>query len=1766
MYKFGRHFAVAIAITMMFLANIVNVAFSPIILTKAESTKEFSADKGSTLTSTQPDSGFYSSSKEMDNGKPESSFQNLWGLDAFNKDTHFDGIKERSGFAYFDEDSAELVIGVNNAKRDAYAKLVDEISRSQGRNVNTVSIEGEVIAVVADMPLTAISSFTEKVQKIGLARYIEPNMKFQTQFVPNDPYWSLQWGPQKIEADWAWNTTTGDSSILVAVIDTGIDYDHPDLEDNYVPLGRDWVNNDEDPLDDNGHGTHCAGIVAAVSNNTVGIAGIANVSIMVEKGLDDYGWGPEDGLAKAIIHAVDQGADILSNSWGDYGESYLIRDAVQYAYDKGVLVIAAAGNEAISDKLYPAAYEEVVAVTATDSYDYPAWFTNFGDWIEVAAPGVDIYSTMPTYHVTLNDHGYNQTYDYLKGTSMACPHVAGVAALIWSQFPNSTRDWVRAQLRYTTDDLGDPGFDDYYGYGRINAREAVEQAPQDHDVLIFDWKKPACIKLGDIASFNVAVLNFGANDEENVTAQLLVDGNLTDSTVIDYLTNGTLTTVSLSWKPLEERTYNVTFYVVPVPDETMTENNVMTKMIPVKSIIGFVLFDQSHDCYPFDWFSMWVGNLTERGYAVDTYTAGTITPGVLAGYDVFVIPEAWDSYSSDEISAIQDFVLDGGGLLVIGDNYPSIYTSLTSFAGITWDYEYYGWSGYTSDITPHDVTGGVTSAYFRVPYSQLFVGSPAIDLIRDGYGYDEIMLAVSEVGAGRVIAIADEDTINDHGITSADNLVLADNMIGWLSGVKYKHELTVRLEAPSYIKPGEASLLNATVYNRGLNNETDVELQLLINDALVSNITIPELVNGTLCTMNYSWTPSVEAVYNITAYAPPVPDENVTRNNMNTKYVHVQYPLIDPVEGQYANYILNYYNSSGFLIGVGYMNFTYEYYIEPRKIYITAWQKDPFGYIYINWMIVNTMTRLVESGNIWTGWWYRGWIETDINIGSTINLMDGTATVNATRMLVVGPRAIDCWEIPYSMYGDPYTFWYDKVSGLWIKMESTISYTAEIELLLIDTNVPIGTQYDHDLGVTLDTPQRLQPDETSLLNATVYNTGLSNETGVELQLLINGTAANETTIPELLTGEFYTISHLWTPTIAGTYNITVYAPSVHDENVTINNVYSKFVPVQYALRILVYVENTDYYQDYANTIKAISFGFGPNYILTQLLDYTQLDSMLPGQDILLIPDQEYASLYDMEMIGVEWAETLAQFLENGGILILCDGRYGYGGTYGILTGAELMSISSANYRSYYTLFLVHPSDLLAEGVSSSFVSPYNTVSFVTEETNVVIEDGYHYPVVIHKEIGRGHIALLGFDFESSNADTEQLLGNAVSLAAYIPISVNPSAGSPGTKVTVTGTNAIANGTISIYWDSTFMGNSTANAVGDFTYLMTVPSEATIGFHEIMAIDIATGRTGSTPFRVILIDLNPTEGPIGTNVTVNGAGFAPKSQVTVTFSDMLIGYAISNSFGNFTFTFNTPLSTAGKYYIEALDAEGNYACKKFTVVDVTPLDVQIDVGAIHFRGEITEFYAQTTFKGQAINATLTNIVLYKPDGTTEDLTAQLVTSGLYKISYTILGNETGTYTLVITASYATDTVQANGTSFKCFLVSDTLTLMNKRVTEVRDGVTMIQTDFGLIRLNLTAMNATLENIYLKVIAINGTTVAIQTTLGMMNGTITSIEGDIATIMVPGVGQIETDISSLKETQETWLILQYAIIIIALIAAASSTLSAVLLRRKKTTKTE
>lgn len=286
------------------------------------------------------------------------------------------------------------------------------------------------------------------------------------QSVPNDPLFPLMWNLAKIEASRAWDINQGDPDVLIAVVDTGATPTHPDLQGKLV-AGYDFVNHDDDPTDDHGHGTHVAGTAAAVTNNAIGIAGIGyDARIMPVKALNSVGSGSHSWVANAIIWAADHGASAINLSLGGPFTSSTLHQAVDYAWDKGVVLVAAAGNESTPNPSYPAAYEHVMGVSATTQNDERAAFSNYGTYISVAAPGVSIWSTMRS-----------DNYQAWNGTSMASPHVAGVAALLKSLHLEWDNARIRQAIESGADDLGSAGWDIIYGHGRLNAYQALSSTP-----------------------------------------------------------------------------------------------------------------------------------------------------------------------------------------------------------------------------------------------------------------------------------------------------------------------------------------------------------------------------------------------------------------------------------------------------------------------------------------------------------------------------------------------------------------------------------------------------------------------------------------------------------------------------------------------------------------------------------------------------------------------------------------------------------------------------------------------------------------------------------------------------------------------------------------------------------------------------------------------------------------------------------------------------------------------------------------------------------------------------------------------------------------------------------------------------------------------------------------------------------------------------------------------------------------------------------------
>lgn len=288
----------------------------------------------------------------------------------------------------------------------------------------------------------------------------------------SDPYFSYQYGMVNIRADDAWLLCEqGSPNVTVAIIDTGMSLTHPDLQANLV-AGYDFVQNDTTPEDGNGHGSNVGGIVGAPLNG-IGVVGVApQTHLLPVRVLDNSGSGSLSGVANGIRWAADR-AQILNLSLGGTSDSSTLRDAVNYAVGKGRLVVVSAGNcgdsyyyyngcSYINQPGYPASYDNVFTVAAVNSSDAHASFSNHGSYVDISAPGVQIYSTYKS-----------GTYEYESGTSQASPHVAGLAALIWAKYPSYTAAQVRSAIQNNADDLGSAGWDEYYGYGRINAYKAL---------------------------------------------------------------------------------------------------------------------------------------------------------------------------------------------------------------------------------------------------------------------------------------------------------------------------------------------------------------------------------------------------------------------------------------------------------------------------------------------------------------------------------------------------------------------------------------------------------------------------------------------------------------------------------------------------------------------------------------------------------------------------------------------------------------------------------------------------------------------------------------------------------------------------------------------------------------------------------------------------------------------------------------------------------------------------------------------------------------------------------------------------------------------------------------------------------------------------------------------------------------------------------------------------------------------------------------------
>lgn len=340
--------------------------------------------------------------------------------------------------------------GRYNNKQDMKRQLRGrEIRRVQGQN------PVGIVEPIKRTPVNKNSGITD--------------IALNTDSAVNDPGYKYEWAVTLTEANKSWALINQQRQIKVAVVDTGVDYTHNDLKNRVLTdLGYNFIDNNKNVMDDNGHGTHVSGIIAAEANNNEGITGIVgalDVKIIPIKVLDAQGEGEADVVAKGIKYAADNGADIINLSFGTEGESRDIESAIAYAKEKGVFIVVAAGNDNSDADLYTPAGDDkdVYTVSAISQQYKKASFSNYGTSIDAAAPGVKIISTVPN------------GYAVWDGTSMAAPIVSGISALVKAQNPNLTPDEIAEVLNSTTTDILTTGEDLQSGHGLVNAYKAVNK-------------------------------------------------------------------------------------------------------------------------------------------------------------------------------------------------------------------------------------------------------------------------------------------------------------------------------------------------------------------------------------------------------------------------------------------------------------------------------------------------------------------------------------------------------------------------------------------------------------------------------------------------------------------------------------------------------------------------------------------------------------------------------------------------------------------------------------------------------------------------------------------------------------------------------------------------------------------------------------------------------------------------------------------------------------------------------------------------------------------------------------------------------------------------------------------------------------------------------------------------------------------------------------------------------------------------------------------
>jgi parallel beta-helix repeat protein len=732
------------------------------------------------------------------------------------------------------------------------------------------------------------------------------------------------------------------------------------------------------------------------------------------------------------------------------------------------------------------------------------------------------------------------------------------------------------------------------------------------------------------------------------------------------------------------------------------------------------------------------------GYVVDNIGT-TITTSMLNNYSYIFVGDGGNDWLESEIIAAETYIQNGGIFIGIGVTSPANGTAeLATNHGINFLGYAVGSSGSTTNIDSyHPLLEGVTWIYIPGVYNSLDVTNSAKPILWDTTG-SGIYGATVDIGFGRLLVLAGDFS---YYLYSYDNEILFFNILKWLYWQPQEHEISVSLSTPSALLPGNTTSINVTVENRGLNNETDVVLQLWINGTLETTQNYPSFLTGTTETLSFTWTPTEVGSYNVTAYLFPVTNETSLENNIDTNTVIVTEPILNFEIGDYIH-LLDLYGRE--------WTFNYTGYIDETHVRIEMTVNETSGLDPIfEWMSVNTLTGLIEDGNSsYIGYDYFGQIRTDIGVGDTVNWIEYSGTVVGTVFYEWNGTFLEAWNISFTSMG-VYTY-YHKETGVWL-----LYYNPSIPggIYMVDTSMIVWQLPEHELRVELGINISVQPGDTALINATVYNSGIEDETNIELILYLDEVPVSTSgIISTLLAGNNFSIQFTWNVVDYGTYNFTAYSSPVINETNPLNNIavimYEVIDPTMRMGFISTYGESS--------LPNLMTYYDGLGYVVDIINSEITFDVLRRYQYIFV---GEYGANWTTSEIA-----ALEDYIINGGIFIGIGDSPASSCTVEIAAnyGITFLGNSIGSSGSSTNIDHFHP---LMENVTSIYIPGIYDALEVSGFAEPILWDSTGlglYGAAVN--IGDGHLLVLADDFDYTilDADNEQLFLNILGWPSWEP--------------------------------------------------------------------------------------------------------------------------------------------------------------------------------------------------------------------------------------------------------------------------------------------------------------------------------------------------------------------------------------------------------------